>query len=211
MQDLRRFKSQNRTDRRERGDQHGKRQQHKHQHKHHRTHRNAGTEYHVSHDLRDTGTQQRTDNRTNQRNHSRLSEHQARNRTIGGTNRLQQRQFGTAFANRGGHQIRHCNSGRNQRKHGHQHHHRLRFLQHIALQCGHLTHLLGYGTGNNLFDLIGDGRRVRGAIPRFPLILRERIRILRRLTGQIIVRRGQSLDFDLVDGIRQIRKHLRSG
>ena len=165
----------------------------------------------MSHNLRDTGTQQRTDNRTNQRNHSRFSEHQARNRAIGGTNRLQQRQFGTAFANRGGHQIRHRDSGRNQRKHGHQHHHRLRFLQYIALQCGHLTYLLGYGTGNNLFDLVGDGRRVRGAIPGFPLVLRKRVRILRRLTRQIIVRRGQSLDFDLVDGIRQIRKHLRGG
>ena len=76
------------------------------------------------------------------------------------------------------------------------------------MQCRHLTHLLGNGARDHFFDLVGDRTWVGGAIPGLPLVLGERGRVLGGFTGKVVVWCGERLDFDLVDGIRQVGKLL---
>ena len=73
---------------------------------------------------------------------------------------------------------------------------------------------------HDFLDLEGDGGDVGGAVPGFLLGYAQRVRVLRGLAGQVVVRRGQGGDLDAADdalavqerlGLRKLDEHAAVG
>ena len=170
-----------------------------------------GTEHDPPDDLREPDPAPIAEGPSDEADHCDLAEVQGDDRAVLRPNRLHQTDLPGALHDVRGDEIRDGQRGGDEGEDGDEEHEELRLLQDGPLRFGDLPNGPGHGIGHDLFDLVGDGGDVGGAVPGLALGHGQRLRILRRLPRQVVVRGRQGGHLDGADDSGLSEKVLGDG